>query len=410
MQVDFVLKIAYKDKNINREIKMKIYTYIAFIVTFLVATNTFAASLDISPTRNMPNSFQLAEAVFLPDYVEKDFNFEKNPQTGNCDGYRFDYSNCLAPRVPSGACPYDATKFKYCGCDSAKFKYNAENCRYQAETPYFSNANRLLAGEFCQTSESSQLMASECNCKYFRYTTDASCGDAEKIIDERSACQENDGQIRYENCKCNPQLYPYSFKGQLRSQAFLDEVAKYCGNENNFLTCQNYGEEIAFKCAVDTKYKYDSYSCKTENPAYEVSGDRINFYNGHGNDITLYTECNCPSTYSSNCNGAYGSQFYAQGGKSLECRRKSPQCQMGFFQGLTDKGLANCYDNIHGSVIRVAETCIKRDGTKVYRCECSGQGNWDFSGSFCGTCVQNSDHIVCLENGTEVASSCLNQI
>lgn len=373
-------------------------------------SNASAFSLEAPALANTQASYQTAEAIFLPDYEEKDFHFDSKQPSDNCQDYKFDTSNCPAPRAPSVACPTNPKKFKYCRCDGSKFKYNATTCRYQAEAPYFPNANRLLAGELCQNEATSPLVATECNCKYFRYTNDASCGDKEKVVDERSFCQENNGQIRYENCKCNPQLYPYSFKGKLRSQAFLDEVAIRCGNENNFLVCQNYSEEIAFKCAVDTKYKYDSYSCKNENPAYEVGGDYIKFYNGHGNNITLYTNCDCPSSYSSNCNGAYGSQFYTKGGKMLECRRKSPQCKMGFYQGLTDKGITNCYDNVHGSVIKVAETCIKRDGSKVYRCECAGQGNWGFSGSFCGTCVQNSDHIVCSENGKEISSSCFNQL
>lgn len=374
------------------------------------SSNALAFSLEASAFAEEQSAYQIAESVFLPDYVEKDFNFSATSPTDKCADYKYDSSNCTAPRAPYGACPNDSTKFKYCGCSEEKYKYNADTCRYQAEAPYSPNANRLLAGEFCQNAGSSRMLASECNCKYFRYTTDASCGDKEKVVDKRSFCQENNGQIRYENCKCNPELYPFSFKGKLRSQAFLDEVAKYCGNENNFLICQNYSEEIAFKCAVDTKYKYDSYSCRTENPAYEVSGDYIKFYNGHGNNITLYTNCDCPSSYSSNCNGAYASQFYTKNGKQLECRRKTPQCQNGFYHGLTDKGITNCYDNVHGSVIKVAETCIKRDGSKVYRCECAGQGNWGYSGTFCGTCVQNTDHIVCIEDGKEISNSCFNQL
>lgn len=387
---------------------------VCFLAVTIFAPQTKASSLEISPILSSQESYQVAEAIFLPDYVEKDFEFgpyNKNPGSmDNCNGYNFDTNNCAKPRVLSEPCPTNINKYKYCSCDNSKFKYDANSCRYQAEAPYYPNVNRLLAGDMCQNGTSSLMQATECNCKYFRYTSDASCGDAEKVLDERSYCQENNGQIRYENCKCNPKLYPYLFKGKLRSQAFLDEVAKYCGNENNFLTCQNYGEEVAFKCAVDTKYKYDSYSCRTENPTYEVGGESITFYNGHGNSITLYTQCDCPSTYSQNCNGAYGSQFYTTGGKLLECKRKSPQCNMGFYQGLADKGSANCYDNEHGSIIQVAETCIKRDGSKVYRCSCAGKGNWGYSGTFCGTCVQKSDHIVCLEDGKEISNSCLNKL
>ncbi len=388
--------------------------FFAFASALISFSDASAFSLELQNSFVSDASYQVAETVFLPDYVEKEFNFGPNDGSLSsqnvCQEYVFTSSNCAAPRVLSGPCPADSTKFKYCSCNSDKFKYDADSCRYRAVSPYFANSNRLLAGEFCQTDASSQMSATECNCKYFRYTTDASCGNSEMIVDERSYCQENNGEVRYENCKCNPKLYPYSFQGKLRSQAFLDEVAKRCGNENNFLICQNYSEEIAFKCAVDTSYKYDSYSCRTENPAYEVGGDYIKFNNGYGNSITLYTKCDCPSTYNSNCNGAYGSQFYGKGGTTLTCRRKSPQCQMGFFQGLSDKGLTNCYDNVHGSVIKVADTCIKRDGSKVYRCECSGKGNWGYSGSFCGTCVQNSDHIFCLEDGKEIANSCLNNL
>lgn len=398
-----------------RKTQMKKYLFFTVLAGFLfTSTNIWAFSLELQSEHIQSNSYQTAEAIFLPDYQEKDLTFEAPdsfyPEFGNCNGYNYTKENCSAPRTLSTPCPTDSTKYKYCQCDPSIFKYDSKSCSYQATSPYFPNDNRLLGGNLCQDSSSSQLVASECNCKYFRYTNDASCADPEKIIDERSSCRENNGQIRYENCKCNPKLYPFSFIGKLRSQAFLDEVAKHCGNENNFLICQNYSEEIAFKCAVDTAYKYDSYSCRTENPAYEVSGDYIKFFNGHGNEITLYKNCDCPTTYSSDCNGSYGSQFYGKDGKTVECRRKTPLCKMGFYQGLSDKGMTNCYDNVHGSVVKVAETCVKRDGSKVFRCECAGRGNWGYSGAFCGTCVQNTDHIVCIDNGKEISNSCLNKL
>ena len=389
---------------------MKSFSFI-FLSLFLAAHNAWAA--DITPKSFVSDKpFLLAEAIFLPDYVEKDFNFQKDSsdmQSDACIDYPYTLENCTAPRTPSDPCPSNVAKFKYCTCSSAVYKYDATTCSYHAESPYFPNTNRLLAGEMCQSSNSSALQSTECNCKYFRYTNDASCGNPDLVVDERSSCQENGGQVRYENCKCNRKLYPYLFVGKLRSQAFLDEVRKQCGNENNFLICQNYGEEIAFKCAVDTAYKYDSYSCTTENPNSVIGGEAVQFYNGYGNYVTLYKQCDCPSSYSASCNGALASQFYGKDGSTIACKRKTPVCQMGFFQGLSDQGSANCYDNVHGSLIKVAETCVKRDGSKVYRCACAHSGKWGYSGEFCGTCVKNTDHIICTENGAEISSSCLNE-
>lgn len=360
------------------------------------------------------NAFLLAEAVFLPDYVEKDFNFSYDnsppPAQDFCKDFRFTKTNCPAPRTVSEPCPADSSKFKYCSCDDKLFKYNAENCKYFAESPYTPNKNRLLSGNLCKNGENAALLASGCNCKYFRYTSDASCADPEKILDTRSSCLDENGIVRYENCKCNPKLFPYSFVGKLRSQAFLDKVRSVCGNENNFLICQNYGQEIAFKCAVEPIFKYDTYSCQAENSAYEVGGNAITFFNGYGNSITLYTDCDCPQSYSPNCDGILASRFFGDNGKLIECRRKSPICQMGFFKGMSDVGATNCFDNIHGSIVKVSQTCIKRDGSKVYRCKCAFSGNHGYTGDFCGTCVKNSDHIFCLQDGKEISNSCFNSI
>lgn len=357
---------------------------------------------------DMTKSYQLAEIIFLPDYEEKKIPLHYQE---NCANYKFTKDNCFPPKELSNPCPDNNSKYMYCRCNPSKYKYTSQNCVYTAEAPYFPDANRLLSGDMCRTDNFSQLYAQSCNCIYFRYTTDESCGNKDKVLDKRSYCQENNGIIRYENCRCNPEKYPYLFVGKFRSQEFLDEVYARCGNENNFISCQNYGEEIAFKCAVDPSYKYDSYSCQLEHPSYQVSGESIKFTNGYGQDITLYKECDCPTTFSTSCDGASSNRFYTTNGKILECQKKSPLCQMGFFKGFSDDGLTSCFDNIHGSLIRVAETCIKRDGRKVYRCECSYRsGKYGYSGDFCGTCVKNTPTILCVENGQEISSSCLNQL
>lgn len=387
---------------------MKIKHLFYFIgSSFLLFANKAQALSANNQFVDMKNSYQVAEIIFLPDYEEKKMKF---PVMQKCAGYTYTRDNCFAPKELSLPCPDDHTKFKYCKCPD-KYKYSSENCVYKAESPYFPDANRLLSGTMCRVDNSSPLFAENCNCVYFRYTTDASCGDPNKVLDKRSYCQENGGLIRYENCRCNPEVYPYLFKGKFRSQEFLDEVYRRCGNENNFISCQNYGEEVAFKCAVDSSYKYDSYNCKLEHPSYRTSGESIKFTNGYGQEITLYKECDCPTTFSPNCNGSLGSSFYTTDGKILECQKRTPLCQMGFFRGFNSEGRTACFDNVHGSLIRVTETCIKRDGSKVYRCECSHRsGKFGYSGEFCGTCVKNSPHVLCIEDGQEISNSCLNQI
>lgn len=353
-----------------------------------------------------------AEAQFLPEAIEKDINFagrdmEKKHPKNNCEAYPFTKSRCPAPREVFTPCPSDSKKFKECKCDTSKYIYSAANCIYKATTPFYPNDNRLL-GDTCKDSENGSLLAKDCNCKYFRYTTNASCGQADKVVDPRSYCEEKGGEIRYEACQCNREVYPYLFTGKFYSQDFLDDVKINCGNEKNFISCQNFGNEIAYKCAVDRSYKYDDENCQKENPLYGATGLATIFTNGYGEKITLYKECDCPATYSSSCNGRSGSEFYTKDGRRLECRRRKPQCQQGFFRGMSDIGLALCAENVHGSLIQEAETCVKRDGSKVYRCECRYRhGNWDYSGNFCGDCNNITDHIYCLENGNSISNSCL---
>lgn len=355
---------------------------------------------------------QYADVQFLPEAQEKELGFsvnsvDKNRVSTNCDAYKFSASRCPAPREVFSPCPTDSKKFKECRCDTEKYIYTGDNCIYKAETPFYPNNNRLLSS-ICKDSENGPLLAKECNCKYFRYTTNASCGDAEKVIDPRSYCQENGGEIRYESCQCNREIYPYLFKGDFHSQDFLNDVKINCGNEKNFLSCQNFGNEMAYKCAVDRSYQYDDESCQKENSLYGATGIATVFYNGYGDKVTLYKECDCPATYSDSCDGRSGSQFYTTDGRLLVCRKRHPQCQQGFFKGMEDIGLHNCAENVHGSIIQTAGSCVKRDGTTVYRCECRyRQGAWDYTGSFCGNCSAITDHIYCIENGQSLSNSCL---
>ena len=381
-----------------------------FLTSTAQANDTFPGLM--AETTASPLTLRFAETQFLPEVIEKEMGFaghklDGNYNTNNCDSYPITESKCPAPREAANPCPYDKRKFKDCKCNTQKYIYNAKNCVYKAEKPFFPDENRLL-GATCRDAQNAPLQAKECNCKYFRYTTNASCGASDKVVDPRSTCQENGGEIRYETCQCSREVYPFVFVGNFRSQDFLDDVKRNCGNEKNFISCQNYGNETAYKCAVDKSYKYDDDNCQKENPAYGATGQATIFYNGYGDKVTLYKECDCPSTYSASCDGRSGSQFYTTDGRLLECRRRKPQCQQGFFKGMSDIGLALCAENVHGSIIQQAGSCVKRDGTTVYRCECRyRRGNWDYSGSFCGNCNNIIDHIYCQESGNSISNSCL---
>ncbi len=195
---------------------------------------------------------QFAAAQFLPEVQEKEFGFathnlNNNYNTGTCDGYNYTVFNCPPPKIPSNPCPFNKKKYKKCGCDEQVYKYSALNCVYKAQSPYYPDANRLLA-DTCRDAQNGALKAKECGCKYFRFTTNSSCGDADKVVDTRSSCQEGDGEVRYEACRCNREIYPNMFIGLLHSQAFKDEVKRVCGDEKSYSYCQNFSNEIHYKC------------------------------------------------------------------------------------------------------------------------------------------------------------------
>lgn len=246
-------------------------------IAIFLASNTFAA------------------IQFLPDAQEKEFNFagnnlKNNYNTGTCEGYNYTVFNCSKPKDVASPCPFNQRMYKECRCDSNVYKYTAQNCSYRAEAPFTSDNNRLLA-DFCQDSASKPLMAKECHCKYFRFTTNNSCGDANMIVDTRSSCQENGGEVRYETCRCNPAIFPYLYVGSFRSQDFLANVKANCGHSENFISCQNFDKEVAYKCAVDVAYKYDDEICKQINSTYSAAGVSQTFTNGYGDRVTLYQEC-----------------------------------------------------------------------------------------------------------------------
>lgn len=215
--------------------------------------SAFESSVSLNAESYASAEGRLYAAVqFLPEVQEKDIGFAshnlgKNYNTGTCNGYNYTVFNCPPPKVPSNPCPFDKKKFKECGCNPQIFKYSADNCVYKAQSPYYPDANRLLA-DTCRDAQNGMLTAKECGCKYFRFTTNSSCGEADKVVDTRSSCQENNGEIRYEACRCNREIYPNMFIGLLHSQAFKDEVKRVCGNEKNYISCQNFSNEIHYKC------------------------------------------------------------------------------------------------------------------------------------------------------------------
>lgn len=221
----------------------------AFGSSALASANSFSLEAE---TFAATEGKQYAATQFLPDVQEKDIGFAthnlgQNYNTGTCDGYDYTVLNCPPPKVPSNPCPFNKRQFKECGCNSQIYKYSASNCVYKAQSPYYPDDNRLLA-DTCRDTQYNVLKAKECGCKYFRYTTNSSCGDANKVIDTRSSCQENNGEIRYESCRCNREIFPNMFIGLLHSQAFKDEVKRVCGNDKDFISCQNFSNEIHYKC------------------------------------------------------------------------------------------------------------------------------------------------------------------
>lgn len=382
----------------------------------VLASNT----LEISPIAEMTNVQQLAGVQFLPNMEDSELGLGNRGGIGsdhnigvNCNEYPFKASNCKIPKDLFDACPFDPKKFKVCKCHTGKFIFNSTTCVYTAESPFTPNPDRLLQGDFCQDEATTPKLSTACGCKFFRYTNTASCANSERIIDTRSSCRENNEPVRYEFCKCDPAQYPYLFKGDIKSEAFLNDVASHCGNKLNFKICKNEGGETAYKCAVDPGYKYDPESCKIATPAgsdsHTPQGSSQTFVNGYGNSVTLYSVCDCPSTYSASCNGYKGSSFYMSDGGNLECRKKIAKCKLGFFKSMTDKGTANCNESVHGSVIEVSSICKKRNGVSVYRCKCRYRGgDWDYHGKFCGTCANKTSHIYCVENGNSISNSCVN--
>lgn len=234
----------------------KITDYLLVCSAVLVFCKPVLASGDsIMPDADVYASSdvkQYASVQFLPEVQEKDIGFAtnnlgKNYNTGTCNGYNYTVFNCPPPKIPSRPCPFDKKKFKECGCNPQIYKYTANNCVYKAQSPYYPDDNRLLA-DTCRDEQNGILKAKECGCRYFRFTTNSSCGDADKIIDTRSSCQEDGGEIRYEACRCNREIYPNMFIGLLHSQAFKDEVKRICGNETDYASCQNFSNEIHYKC------------------------------------------------------------------------------------------------------------------------------------------------------------------
>lgn len=356
-----------------------------------------------------------AAAQFLPEMEDSEFGFGGRDLNNdynsieNCKDYKITKGKCPSPKDPIGPCPFNPAKFKDCACNTAKFIFSSTTCVYTANgAPFEANPDRLLTGAKCRNSLKEPLLSKLCGCNTFRYTNDASCGNSDRIIDDRSSCQANDEPVRYETCKCNREIYPYIFFGNFKSAEFQNEVKKNCGHPKNFKSCKNFDNENTYKCAVDPSYKYDNEICSAENSMYGAQGASQTFTNGYGEKITLYKECDCPSTYTSSCDGTTGSRFYTSSGASLNCVEKHPTCSWGFYDEMDYVGAYNCKDKKHGSIIENASTCVRKNKTTVYRCKCKyTRGDWDYHGEMCGTCARKVNHVYCIENGVNKSNSCI---
>lgn len=359
-------------------------------------------------------SFQIAAAQFLPELKDSEFgmggnNFENgqdfNKGDKNCRDYSFTKNNCTRNRSLYNACGFDATKFKTCMCNTTKYNINQSNCSYTGSLhsyPDFLGSNRC-------TDDGQQPISTQCKClEKFIYTTNSSCGDSKKIIDTSSYCTQS-GEIRYEGCKCDPARFPYTYTGgNSYSYGFKAAVKAKCGNEDNFLSCNQNSTTVNFACAItDTAYKHTTTSCKAENASWEVQGSAKYFYNGNNIYISLYNTCDCPSDYTSsnNCPNILYRQTWGN--------NPTPSCFI-VGHGLKDhterqygKSCGDLLPGVGGSVTS-DKRCTKRDGSYSYSsraedCRCSIPGahyrrygddtcwnEWTKSSQWCVTCM-NSD-------------------
>lgn len=347
---------------------MYIFGFLSFGIALNINNVVLAldSQMNDAPTYSMElkpasEAFQLTKAIFLPDLKDSElgFNDDKSDISYNpgkkCKDYPYSRENCGNNQSLIDRCPFDGTLFRKCQCDTGHYQFNTSNCSYTGtahKTDYLLGATRCIGND-------KVVHATECLCTAkFKYTDNNSCNDSKKIIDTSSYCRNN-GVTRYEKCKCDPNRFPYSYNGS--SGGFKNAVKAKCGHEDNFLKCEN-DSTIYFNCAIPTNYKYSTTSCKSERSDWVVSGASRTFTNGDGKSVTLYTICDCPSSYKS------GSQCYTYMTRLGYENSSKPFCYE-YGHGKRDGSKAfygkRCID-MNAGTLYSSKSCTNRAGTVVY--------------------------------------------
>lgn len=363
------------------------------------------------------SSYQLASTVFLPEvnnpgrdeadlgWNDKEYIKDNHNNGNNCTAYEFEKSNCTLNRSLYVPCPFNHLYYKKCYCNTEKYKYTRYGCKYigtEHDVDYVLGNNRCY-------DDNAVPKSTTCECRNkFSYTNNASCGDIKKVIDTSSYC-ENDDEKRYEKCKCDPEKFPKTFNGNTSSQEFKNLIKEQCGHPDNFDSCDNSGPIVHYNCHFKVMvYKYSKDSCKAENAGYDVYGSSESFTNGNNKFVTLYTGCDCPSSFTTDkyCPGRRHMQFWSSSSSSAV-----PICYR-FGHGLKDHTTLeygySCNDLFGGQALISTQSCTKRNGTEVYspdNCQCNSAGI-SMDNTYRGQYDRNTESYACYSAWTKSSQWC----
>ena len=187
------------------------------------AGNAHAAgkmSLTLDTMADSSNIQKYAGLTFLPDITDSDLISGKppippTPNVDNCKAYN--KTSCGNNQDPAEFCPFDRRKFKSCFCSNKKYPYSASNC-YATSGASNTKGASLISGKKC-IQDSGGAFGDTCDCtaSAYPYTTDASCGDSNKVIDTgKTGCKINSTQ-RYQACKCKAD---FSYSSDISHQGY----------------------------------------------------------------------------------------------------------------------------------------------------------------------------------------------
>lgn len=177
-------------------------------------------SLTLDSMADSSNIQKYAGLKFLPELTNSETGWagDKIPGrtvTDNCKAYT--KTSCTNNQDPSEFCPFDRRKFKSCFCSNKKYPYSASNC-YATSGASNTKGASLISGKKC-IQDSGGTFGDTCDCtaSAYPYTTDASCGDSNKIIDTgKTGCKINSTQ-RYQACKCKAD---FSYSSDISHQGY----------------------------------------------------------------------------------------------------------------------------------------------------------------------------------------------